>query len=149
MTILYVAPQVVADEFMRAARRFLLQSEAEFAGGDLIQASEKGWGAAAESVKAAATLRGIPHRHHRELRQVADDIAEETGNPRISELFTLMDGLHANFYEAWMRPNVVRIHLNGVHELVNLLESAPPPAGLRVRPIRARQFIRDKDDWVE
>ena len=150
MTTAYMSPDAAANEYKTTARRFLGQAVAEFARGDLLQASEKGWGAAAESVKAAATLRGIPHRNHRELRQAADDLAEETGNDRISELFTLAEGLHANFYEAWMRPNVVRIHMNGIRELVEILESLPAPiGGAPVRPIRARLFIRDREDWVE
>ena len=149
-TPLYITPEEAADEYKTTARRFLAQAVAEFARGDLLQASENGWGAAAESVKAAATLRGIPHRNHRELRQAADDLAEETGNDRISELFTLAEGLRANFYEAWMRPNVVRIHMNGIRELVEILEAIPAPiGGAPVRPIRARLFIRDREDWVE
>ena len=150
MTTSYTTPEAVADEYKTTARRFLGQAEAEFDRGDLLQASEKSWGAVVESVKAAATLRGIPHRNHRELRQAADDLAEESGNDRISELFTLSEGLHANFYEAWMRPNVVRVHMNRIRELVEILESLPAPNGdMPLRPIRVRQFIRDRDDWVE
>ena len=149
MTTLYVAPQVVADEFMRAARRFLLQSEAEFAAGDLIQASEKSWGAAAQAIKAAATLRGIRHWSHKELLQVVIALTDETGTPRILELFKTAESLHANFYEASMPTSLVRSGMDDMREFVNLLANSPPPAGLRVRPIRARRFIRDREDWVE
>ena len=146
MTTLYVAPQVVADEFMRAARRFLLHAETEFAGGDLIQASEKGWGAAAQAIKAAATLRGLRHWSHREMLQVVIALTNETGNPRIRALFGIAESLHANFYEASMEPSEVRSGMDNMREFVNLLANSPPPAGLRVRPIRARRFIRDRDD---
>ena len=148
MTTLYITPEEAAEECKITSRRLLGQAEAEFAKGDLLQASEKGWGAVAQAVKAAAILRGLEHRSHRALRLAADNFAEETGRKEISRLFTLADGLHANYYEAWMRPSVVRDHLDAARELVGILESLPAPNGdLRVRPIRARPFIRDRSDW--
>ena len=148
MTTLYITPEEAAEECKTTSRRLLGQAEAEFAKGDLLQASEKGWGAVAQAVKAAAILRGLEHRSHRALRQAADDFAEETGQVEISDLFSLAESLHANYYEAWMRPSVVRRHLNAARELVEILESLPAPNGdLRVRPIRARPFIRDRSDW--
>ena len=147
MTTSYITPKEAANECKTSARRLLHQAEDEFAKGDMLQASEKGWDAAA-AVKAAATLRGIGHRSHRELRFAADDFAEETGQGEISDLFSLSESLHANYYEAWMRPSVVRRHLDAARELVEILESLPAPNGdLRVRPIRARPYIRDRSDW--
>ncbi len=149
MMPLYVAPEEVANEYMRAARRFLLQAETEFAVGDLIQASEKSWGAIAQALKAAATLRGLGHWSHREMRQVVNVLADETGNPRIVELFKVAEGLHANFYEARMPSNIVRSCMDDMREFVAIIANAPPPAGLPVRPIRRRAFIRDREDSVE
>ena len=150
MTTLYITPEEAAEEYMTTSRRYLGQAEAEFAKGDMLQASEKGWGAVAEAVKAAAVLRGVEHTSHRHLRFMADDLADETGQGEISKLFTLADGMHANYYEAWMRPSAVRSHLDDARRLVEILESLPPPNGdLRVRPIRARPFIRDRSDWEE
>ena len=150
MTTLYITPEEAAEEYMTTSRRYLGQAEAEFAKGDMLQASEKGWGAVAEAVKAAATLRGIEHRSHRELRQAAVDLSDETGNRRIIELFGLAENLRANHYEAWMRPSEVGVYIDNMWEFVEILESLPPPNGdLRVRPIRARPFIRDRSDWEE
>ena len=149
MTPLYITPEEAADEYMRTARRFLLQAETELAVGDMIQASEKGWGAAAQAVKAAATLRGLEHRNHQALRRVVNALADETGNPRIVELFGLAEALHANFYETWMEPVQIDVRVSLMREFVGIIANAPPPAGLSVRPIRARRFIRDRGDWVE
>ena len=148
-TPLYITPEEAADEYMRTARRFLLQAETELAVGDLIQASEKGWGAASQTLKAAAVLRGIPHRNHRELRRVVNALADETGNPRIRDLFKVAEALHANFYEARMQSSTVRACIDDMREFIGIIENAPPPAGLSVRPIRWRPFIRDRGDWVE
>ena len=149
MTPLYVAPEEVANEYMSAARRFLLQAETEFAVGDLIQASEKGWGAAAQALKAAATLRGIGHWSHKEMRQVVNVLTDETGNPRIRELFKVAEGLHANFYEARMKASEIEVCVRLMREFVGIIANAPPPAGLSLRPIRRRAFIRDREDSVE
>ena len=148
-TPLYITPEEAADEYMRTARRFLLQAETELAVGDMIQASEKGWGAAAQALKAAATLRGMEHRSHKALRRVVNALADETGNPRILELFGVAEALHANFYETWMEPSEIDVLVSLMREFVGIIANAPPPAGLSVRPIRARRFIRDREDWVE
>ena len=46
-------------------RDFMAKAQAYLAEDDLLQASEKGWGAAAQMVKAAAEMRGWPHKNHR------------------------------------------------------------------------------------
>ena len=150
MTTSSITPEEAANEYRTASRRFLGQAEADFAKGDLLQASENGWGAVAEAVKAAAALRGLEHRSHRGLRFAAMDIAAESGETRIVGLFRTAESLRVNCYEAWMPPQEVRECLDGASELVEILESVPPPNGdLRVRPIRARPFIRDRSDWEE
>ena len=67
----YATPESLADQCKRTARRFLRQADVEFENGDLLQASEKAWGAASRCIKALGTVRGLPHRDHRELRQIA------------------------------------------------------------------------------
>ena len=49
------------------AAEFLIKGRAHLAEGDLLQASEKGWGAAAQMVKAVAETRGWRHSTHRDL----------------------------------------------------------------------------------
>ena len=50
-------PTDTVNEFLAAARACLAE-------GDLLQASEKGWGAAARMVKAVAETRGWRHSSH-------------------------------------------------------------------------------------
>ena len=89
---------------------------------DLPQASEKGWGAAAEMVKAVAEERGWPHRSHRLLFASIDDLVTETGDTELSALFERVNVLHINFYENWMRPQAVRRTLYAVTALLGKLE---------------------------
>ena len=149
MMPLYRSPEEVADEYMQTSRRFLLQAETELAVGDLIQASEKGWGAVAQALKAAATLRGLEHGNHKSLRRVVNVLTDETGNPRIRELFGFAEALHANFYETWMKAGQIEALVSLMREFVEIIASAPPHAGLSLRPIRRRAFIRDREDSVE
>ena len=143
----YTTPETISEEYKGTARRYLQQADAEFERGDLLQASEKAWGAASQYVKALGTVRGLPHRDHRELRQIAYDLVDETGNGRIGELFIIAEGIHANFYEAWMRSAEVRARIDNVKEFLDLLESVPDPDGSNpVRPPRARLFFRDRED---
>ena len=85
--------------YREASRHLLAQAHAELASGDLRQASEKAWGAAAQVVKAAAHLRGWDHYSHRSLFLVVDQLADEIGDPDIHSLFAYPNYLHTNFYE--------------------------------------------------
>ena len=91
--------------YREASRRLLAQAYVELEAGDVRQASEKGWGAAAQVVKAAAQQRGWIHDHHRALFTAVREITNETSDPEIDILFASANYLHINFYEdALMKP---------------------------------------------
>ncbi len=76
--------------------------------GDLRQASEKGWGAASQIIKAAADERGWPHRQHRNLDRAVANLIDETGDQTLGTLFNQASALHTNFYEGeWSTAMVV------------------------------------------
>ena len=50
--------------YSHASRELLDQASRELAAGDVRQATEKGWGAAAQMVKAVASRRGWQHNSH-------------------------------------------------------------------------------------
>ena len=62
---------MVAQNYQQASRQLLAQGPDELVRGDKQQASEKGWGAAAQMFKAIAERRGWDHRGHRQIRRVA------------------------------------------------------------------------------
>lgn len=90
---------------------------------DLRQASEKGWGAAAQMVKGAAQRRKWRHRSHPSLFRVIDRLAEENGGHRLVALFRSASALHFNFYEGWMSRAAVEDGLRDVSELVERLDA--------------------------
>ena len=104
------------------SRVYRTQADEELAKGDLCQASEKGWGAAAEMVKAAADERDLTHDTHRDLFLAVNRLAAETGDMDLPMLFQTANGLHRNFYEGWLERDTVERSLGQVTELVTRVE---------------------------
>ena len=111
---------------VETSQHMLEHAGRELRAGDLLQASEKGWGAAAHAVKAIAEQRGWLHECHGHLYTAAQRISNELGQPRIMDLFRLASELHVNFYEGWLTHQAVERGLAQVSELLGLLESVSP-----------------------
>ena len=56
---------MTTQTYQQASQLFLAEAKQELAAGDLPQASEKGWGATAQTLKAVAEQRGWEHSQHR------------------------------------------------------------------------------------
>ncbi len=106
------------------SRQFISKAEEYVGAGDLLQASEKAWGAAAHAVKAVAEKRGWEHSGHRELFRVIGNMAVETGRPEMRRLFHVANSLHSNFYEGWLGADDVSDGIEAVKELLALLPGA-------------------------
>ncbi len=111
-----------ANRYAIASRGFMGKAWEYLAENDLPQASEKGWGAAAEMVKAVAEERGWPHRSHHLLSDIIEDLVDETGDPELSDFFLRASMLHVNFYENGLRSRTVRRALQTTQELISRLE---------------------------
>ena len=113
------------DTHIAISRRMLAHADNLLQEGDLVQASEKGWGAAAHYMKAVAKQRGWTNRSHRDFFTIKDRLARETDNPdRFTELFRTVRGLHTNFYEPWYSMDDVMKSLEASKEFVGMLERA-------------------------
>lgn len=104
-----------------ASQQLLAKARQALSEGDLIQTSEKAWGAAAQAVKAVAERRGWPHQSHRDLFHALGRLATETGDPELNRLFHTANSLHTNFYENWMPEEQVRGGLEDVDLFVRRL----------------------------
>ena len=104
------------------SRHLLAQARSELAGGDVRQASEKGWGAAAQILKAIAEDRGWDHGKHRHLSRVASRLRAELGDGDIFRFYQVADSLHGNFYEDEFTPEDVAQALGDVEQLLGKLE---------------------------
>ena len=135
-----------AEQYKQTGRWMMDKAEWEFRQGDLMQASEKAWGAAAHFLKAMAVLRGLNHGSHHHLAQVAAALRKETGNDEIVTLFHTAESLHANFYEGRMDEDVVRLGLDKVQRLLDILEAIPTPPLPRITHVLQRTIHRTRAD---
>ena len=67
-----------AFSYREQGKTFLAQASTELAQNDIRQASEKGWGAAAQMAKAIASERSWPHNDHRSLYRTVRQLVAET-----------------------------------------------------------------------
>ena len=114
-----------AEEHGVTSHELLAKAEESVGQDDLLQASEKGWGAAAHMVKRLAQRRGWQHNGHRELYVTVNRLAQETGDSQLRVLFSVASALHSNFYENWMPKEMVAEDLMQVREFLVKLEQIP------------------------
>ncbi len=112
-----------ALQYANRGRKYLAQASEELARDDLEQASEKGWGAASQLLKAVAEERGWKHGQHRNLYTVARRLAQESEDEDLRTYFAYAGELHTNFYEGLMDQEDVEYHLERVTSLVDRVEA--------------------------
>jgi hypothetical protein len=112
---------VTSQKDQQASEHFLAQARQELAAGDLPQASEKGWGATTQILKAIAEQRGWEHDRHRHYLRIASRLRAETGDGDISRLFGVANLLHENFHENDMSSDDVADSLDDVEALLDKL----------------------------
>lgn len=112
------APMLASDH-AGTARDFLAKSEAEFAAGDRLQASEKLWGAASHAVMAVARQRGWFHGSHRSLKDAAKRLSDEHNDPLIEYGFAVAEKFHSNFYHDHMDDFELESDRPKVHDCVH------------------------------
>ena len=105
------------------SQRLIRQADAELAAGDLLQASEKGWGAAAHAMKAIAIERGWRHDTHARLFGIADRLVAETSDYGFRALFRTASDAHKNFYEGSMTEEDVAASLADIQTLLEMLSN--------------------------
>ncbi len=106
---------MLATEHIDTARQFLADADREYEAGDILQASEKLWGAASHIVIAEMKKRGLAARSHRQTVEAVEALSEEFGEPSLADWFIAAQGLHKNFYngdleEADYLNHRIRVH---------------------------------------
>ena len=111
------------ETYVRQARQFLERSRRYLSAGDLHQACEKGWGAAAHMTKAVAANHGWEYEKHRDFSVVLNNVWKLTGNDRVSDLRGSPNDLHGYFYERdeFLDAQVIAADIERVAELLDLL----------------------------
>ena len=120
--------QAEIDNHLEISERLIQHAYEQFEADDLLQASEKAWGAVAHYLKSVAKFRGWRNRSHSDLTDVAMDLAQETNTPReIMRLYRSVSDLHQNFYEDWYLDYVVVGGIDDARELIDRLERRTGP----------------------
>lgn len=105
----------ISAEFLRRSREYL-------AAGQLLQASEKGWGAAAHAAMLIADIRDWSYEEHWEFSgEVIPKLARETGNNSVHRWGRSANELHRNFYRDNKDDLEIAEYLEDVAHLVNLI----------------------------
>ena len=114
---------MTTQTYQQASQQFLAQANQELAAGDLPQASEKGWGATVQMLKAVAEQRGWEHSRHRHHLVTVSRLRAETGDGDIRRLFNTASALHENFYENTMSAEDIAESLDDVQALLDRIET--------------------------
>ncbi len=112
---------MLVQDHSQTAQEFLVASDREFAAGDMLQASEKLWGAAAHAIMAVAQQRGLGYGTHRTLINAARQIAEERDDDRLRLGISAAQHFHSNFYNGTMEPEDIEYNRPLVHRYVALM----------------------------
>jgi len=115
-------PEVKVSFHLSLCEKYLREAEEFLSKGDVVQASEKAWGAAAQIVKAMAAKEGVEIRSHKGLHEYVGKIVERTGDCEIGRLWRSASALHVNFYENWLPIGLVKDGIEDVKKLVEKLK---------------------------
>lgn len=117
-----MASKAKLEHYKRLNGKFLRDAEELVAEGDLVQASEKFWGAAAEIVKAYGVKKGLRTRTHADLWDIVITVDKENRQLGLHEDFLTAGYLHSNFYEDELRLESVRAAGNVVKRFIGKME---------------------------
>jgi len=121
-------PQDRARDYIEAALELLKQAREELARGDVRQAAEKLWGAAALAIKAYAWWRdGKRLTSHGELWEQMRQMARELGG-WVREAWMFANGMHTCFYEGWCAREDVEEALERIEKLAKEVKTRIQPS---------------------
>ena len=102
------------ERYEEISHHLLRQAQDELDRGDILQASDKVWGATAHAVKAVCQRMGWNHHAHNHLSAAANYVLSQFGRSDLQLSFGYLEALHANYYE----------HQRGADEIRTGVESA-------------------------
>ena len=135
-------PDSDANKYANLSRYYIEQAEAYLQRGNLLQASEKSWGAATCALKSIAEEQGWQHQSHSLLYDISNQIADQFNRPDMSAMLSVAKSRHQNFYENLMPEPEVAYGVGSAREFLAELESVrqspPPPFTPQTRAQRRR-----------
>ena len=116
-------------DYRQQAQEFMLKSRQYLADGDLHQASEKGWGAAAWMAKAVAEAQGWKYTRHDEFADVINRARILSGDARLRNLRRAANELHGYYYtrKRFLDAADIGEGLDEISSMLDILEPLTSP----------------------
>ncbi|MCD6508386.1 PaREP1 family protein [Candidatus Poribacteria bacterium] len=114
-------PEELVEHYQALSEKYLAEARELLKRGDLVQTSEKLWGATALAVKAVAAKRGLKLERHGSLWNFVSKLSKEKGDENIITLFIVANGLHRNFYEDQMNKESLEVAIKNIEQLIGKL----------------------------
>lgn len=103
---------------------FLELVDDEVARGEMEEAGNKLWGAAAHAIKAVAERRGWSHGAHHDLEEVVMRLVDDEGGPAILyTYYALANWFHARFYGGPPEEGMIHHGKEQITDFIRLLEN--------------------------
>lgn len=118
-------PEDLVEQYRELSEKYLAEAKEFLSTGDLVQASEKLWGASALAVKSVAAKRGLQSEKRGGLWVFVNLLAKESEDKDIVGFFGEANALHRNFYEDEMEKESVGILAPRIEQLIAKLKEAP------------------------
>lgn len=96
------------NRYLELNKKYLQDADKLYKDKDYPQASEKLWEALVTIVKAVAAKRNKTIKTHDGIRFYITNIAKELKDQSLNEIVLIGEGLHQNFYENVVPPEVVQ-----------------------------------------
>ena len=119
------------ERYEAISRHLLDQARIELNKGDILQASDKVWGATAHALKAVCQRMGWNHHAHNHINAAANYIATELGREDLRLAFLYLESLHANWFEHERTATEILTGINTAASLAGALAglALPPQPG--------------------
>ena len=113
------------ERYEEISRHLLQQAREELDKGDILQASDKAWGATAHAIKAVCQRMGWNHHAHNHLRAAVSYVSSELGRDDLRLAFGYLESLHVNYYEHQWELADVRTGIDNATFFINELSTLP------------------------
>jgi hypothetical protein len=111
-------PEELGEHYQALSEKYLAEAKDFLSKRDILQTSEKLWGASALAVKSVAARRGLKLEKHGSLWAFVSELSKENEDEELVTLFTVANGLHRNFYEDQMNKESLEIAVRSIERLI-------------------------------
>ena len=112
------------EKHTRLALKLLDDAGREISSGDLIQGSEKLWGATSQAIRAYCASRCLPHSKYSYRQHAILQLADQTGDDFLNAGFGVAESCHGNFYNDWLEQEHLDRYLPVIQTLVEKILEA-------------------------